>query len=70
MSTTDKSREVISEAIAHIEIPPYVPPTPGQLEQSRRAAERAKALREEIGPIDIRTDELVHVARMECDPDE
>lgn len=37
------------------------PPTPEELAERRAWGERVDMLREKIGPIDIRTDELVHM---------
>lgn len=50
-----------------IVLPPLLPPTPDDLARRRRLFARAMALRDEIGPIGITTDDLVHQAREEAD---
>ena len=46
-------------------IPTLAPPTPEELARRRRLFERAREIREAIGPIGIRTDDLIHEARRE-----
>ena len=48
-----------------IKIPEYVPPTKEELARRKRLVEEADRIRAEIGPIDIRTDDLLHLARSE-----
>jgi hypothetical protein len=48
-----------------IEIPPSTPPAPDEITRRRAHFAKVMALREEIGPIGISTDELVHAAREE-----
>ena len=50
-----------------IELPEYVPPTAEQLARWKKLAEDIDRLRAEIGPIDIRTDDLLHMARTESE---
>jgi hypothetical protein len=66
MRATDETTNILPDALSKIEIPPWTPPTPEQLEQWHKLAEEAGAIRAEIGPIDIRTDELVHMGRVEA----
>jgi hypothetical protein len=53
--------------VPRVVLPPLRPPSPEEIERRRILFARAMALRAEIGPIGIRTDELVHLARVEAD---
>jgi hypothetical protein len=44
-----------------------IPPSPEELERRRVLHERILKLRERIGPIGIRADELIHEARAESE---
>ena len=44
-------------------LPPYVPPSPEQLEKRRQLGEEATRLREEIGPLDFSLTELIREDR-------
>ena len=46
-----------------IKIPPYVPPTPEQVEKRRRAIDEILRLRHEIGPIGISVTEWIREDR-------
>jgi hypothetical protein len=64
----DHDEEVVvtdSVSLPRIHIPPYVPPTPEQLRRWKELADEADRIRAEIGPVDIRADELLHLARAE-----
>ena len=50
-----------------IELPPFKPVTPEEIERRRAIVARIRALREEIGPIGIRADELIRQVRDEAD---
>jgi hypothetical protein len=53
--------------LATIEIPPSVPPTPEEIVRRQAHFAKVMALREEIGPIGISSDDLVHAARENLD---
>jgi hypothetical protein len=59
-----------SATLSSIEIPPSVPTTPEEIARRRAHFARVMALREEIGPIGISTDELVHAAREDLDDED
>jgi len=48
-------------------LPLLEPPSPEEIARRRALFDRVMALREEIGPIGVRTDELVRQARDEDD---
>jgi len=50
-----------------LELPEYVPPTEEELARWKALAEEADRIRAEIGPIDIRTYDLLHLARAESE---
>ena len=49
--------------LPRIALPPLVPPTCEEIERRRILYERVRRRRAEIGPIGIRSDELIHQAR-------
>jgi hypothetical protein len=53
--------------IPRIPIPEYVPPTEEVLKRRQELAGKIERLREEIGPIGIRADELKHLSRTETE---
>jgi hypothetical protein len=53
--------------IPRIPIPEYVPPTEEDLKRRQELATKIAQLRDEIGPIGIRADELLHQARAEAE---
>jgi hypothetical protein len=53
-----------------VTLPPWTPPTPEEIARRRALFAKVMTLREEIGPIGITTDELVHQARAEADGDD
>lgn len=53
--------------IPRIPIPEYVPPTEEELKRRQELAAKIAQLREKIGPIGIRADELLHQARAEAE---
>jgi hypothetical protein len=57
----------LSAALTRIELPPLKPASLEEIERRRVLVARAKALREEVGPIGTRTDELIHQVREEAD---
>jgi hypothetical protein len=61
MRSTFSAGETIT--LSSIEVPPSVPPTPEEIARRQAHFVTVMALREEIGPIGISTDELVHAAR-------
>ncbi len=50
-----------------IKLPPLEPPTKAEIERRRILFERNRRLRAEIGPIGIRSDDLIHLARAEAE---
>lgn len=54
------------EASAQPIIPTLSRPTPDEIERRTRLFERARAIREAIGPVGIHSDDLIHEARREC----
>lgn len=56
-----------SPILDRIELPLLKPASPEEIERRRVLFERAKVLREEIGPLGIRTDELIRQVREEAD---
>ena len=57
--------------LPRIALPADEPITPEEIERRRSLFAKVFALREEIGPIGVRSDDLVHQARDEADaPDE
>ncbi len=71
MTTTSRGSTVeadlLAAALARIELPPLIPASPEEIERRRVLFERTIALRDKIGPIGIRTDELIHQVREEAD---
>ncbi len=53
--------------LPRIHIPEYVPPTEEQLKRRQVLAAKIHRLREKIGPIGIRADELKHQSRAEAE---
>lgn len=53
--------------LPRIPIPEYVPPTEEELRRRQELAVKITRLREKIGPIGIRADELLHQARAEAE---
>gem|GEM_PF-4199916 len=53
--------------LPNIPIPEYVPPTDEDLKRRKALAAEIAKLREKIGPIDIRADELKHQSRAETE---
>lgn len=55
--------KAIAEALGKVVIPPYVPPTPEELERSREAFAEITKLRDRIGPIGMSVTELIRMDR-------
>ena len=53
--------------LPRIALPPLVPPTREEIERRRVLYDRVRRRRAEIGPIGIRSDELIHQAREDSD---
>ncbi len=53
--------------VTRIPIPRFDPPTQEEIERRRELFAKVMALREQIGPSGIATDELIHQVRMEAD---
>jgi hypothetical protein len=53
--------------LPRIQIPDYVPPTEEELKRRQEVAAKIHRLREKIGPIGIRADELKHQSRAEAE---
>lgn len=49
------------------DIPPVVPPSASEIKRRRDVVERMTRLRERIGPVGIRADELLHESRVESE---
>ena len=54
--------------LPRIALPPHEPVTPEEIERRRALFAKSIALREEIGPIGVLADELVHRAHDEAAP--
>ena len=70
MTSRDSHRErstVTATAPARVALPPLAPATPEEIACRRALFARVMARRSAIGPIGIRTDELVHQSRVEAD---
>lgn len=48
-------------------IPPIVKPTAEEIERRREVVQRMERLRERVGPIGIRADDLLHASRAESE---
>jgi hypothetical protein len=48
-----------------LELAPYVPPSVQELASRKRLIDEARRLRDESEPLDISTDDLIHIARAE-----
>ena len=59
--------EDFTMTLPRIPIPEYVPPTDEDLKRRQELATKIAQLRDEIGPIGIRADELLHQARAEAE---
>ena len=55
--------------VPRVTLPPLLPPTPEEIARRRTLFAKVMALREQIGPIGITTDELVHQTRAGADVD-
>jgi hypothetical protein len=53
--------------LPRIPIPDYVPPTEEELKRRREVIAKIDRLREKIGPIGIRADQLKHQSRAEAE---
>ncbi|HYI16624.1 MAG TPA: hypothetical protein VEX37_14600 [Thermomicrobiales bacterium] len=53
--------------LPRIQIPDYVPPTEEELKRRQEVIAKIHRLREKIGPIGIRADELKHQSRAEAE---
>jgi hypothetical protein len=49
-----------------LELAPYVPPSAQELARRKRLIDEARRLRDESEPLDIPTDDLIHLARAEA----
>ena len=67
----DRDQNIIiserSRTIPRIELPTVPRASDEELARRRALIERARRLREEVGPIGIRTDELIRQVREEAD---
>jgi hypothetical protein len=54
-------------SLPRTKLPDFPPVTPEEIERRRALVEEIRALREEIGPIGIPADELIHQVRAEAD---
>lgn len=54
-------------SLPRIETPPFVPPTPEELERRRIIVERIIERHDRLGPIGIRADEWLHEAEAESE---
>lgn len=63
METGDSGVNVVT--MARIKLPAFSPISPEELDQRRRLVADVRALRDEIGPIGLPVDDLVHEARGE-----
>lgn len=52
-----------------VEIPPDEPPTPEEIARRTAVVKRMTAFRNRVGPIGIASDDLVHLARSDCEPE-
>ena len=60
----DDDRSVSTEAtLPRIKLPDLSPPTPEEVEWRRELFKETMALREEIGPIGVRVEDLIHELR-------
>jgi hypothetical protein len=59
--------ETAKSMLPRIVLPPLDPPSPEELAHRREIFARSRALRDEIGPIGIRSDELLREAREDAD---
>jgi len=53
--------------LPRIELPPFKPITPEEIERRRRLFAKVMALRDEIGVIGVPADELLREARIDAD---
>ena len=60
---SDRDDEYDLSTLPRIPIPDYVPPTDEELKRRQETAAKIHRLREKIGPIGIRADELKHLSR-------
>ena len=62
-----KSDDDFTATLPRIPIPDYVPPTEEELKRRQELAGKMALLREKIGPIGIRADELKHQSRAKAE---
>lgn len=55
--------DIVITGFPLLEIPLMRRPTEDELKARKRQVARARQIRDEIGPIDIATDELLHLSR-------
>ena len=67
VETSPSSPAASASASPRIALPPFVPASPEEIARRRALFAKVMALREQIGPIGIRSDDLVHQARVEAD---
>ncbi len=63
----DERRAPPEATLPKIELPPFKPATPEEIERRRVLVARIIERRERIGPIGIRADELIRQVRAEAD---
>jgi hypothetical protein len=60
----DDDRSASTDAtLPRIKLPDLSPPTPEEIERRRELFKETMALREEIGPIGVRVEDLIHELR-------
>ncbi len=62
-----ESDDDFTMTLPRIPIPDYVPPTEEELKRRQEVIAKIHQLREKIGPIGIRADELKHQSRAEAE---
>ena len=63
---TPRDGNAVTAVKRKLVLPEFKPPTEEELARWKQLAEDIDRLRAEIGPIDIRTDDLIHAARSSC----
>lgn len=66
----DEPKDVSRTAVATLSrpvLPPMAPVSPEEIARRRALFAKFMALREQIGPIGVRTDDLIHLTRTEAD---
>jgi hypothetical protein len=56
-------REAPASTLPRIQLPNLEPPTPEEIERRRAVVRRIRQIRDEIGPIGVRAEDLIHVLR-------